>query len=69
MGMEMILSHGLKYFLNKFRRKDHRQDYYEIPTESSAKAFDRAEIVGTDVALVSLLSEMIQAAGNYRGAK
>jgi len=69
MGMEIILSHGLKYFLNKFRRKDYRQDYYEIPTEPSAKAFDRPEVAGTDGALVSLLSEMILAAGNYRGTK
>ena len=69
MGMEIILSHGLKHFLNKFRRKDCRQDYYDIPTESSAKVFDRTEITSTDGALISLLSEMIQAAGNYRGTK
>ena len=67
MGMEIILSHGLKHFLNKFRRKDCRQDYYEILTGSSGKAFDRMEIVGTDGALISLLSEMIQSAGNYYG--
>jgi len=69
MGMEIILSHGLKHFLNKFRRKDCRQGYYEIPTDSSAKVFDRTEITGTDGALVSLLSEMILAAGNYSGTK
>jgi hypothetical protein len=69
MGMEIILSHGLKHFLNKFRRKDCRQDYYEIPPEPTAKVFDHTEITGTDGAIVLLLSEMIQAAGNYRGAK
>jgi len=68
-GMEIILSHGLKHFLNKFRRKDYRQDYYEIPVESCTKVLDLTEIVGTGGALVSLLSEMIQAAGDYRGTK
>ena len=67
MGMETILSHGLKHFLNKFRRKDCRQDYCEIPTESSAKVFDHTEINDTGGALVSLLSEMIQAAGTHHG--
>jgi len=67
MGMDIILVYGLKHFLNKFRRKDYRQDYYEIPPETPAKVITHTGADGTDGELVSLLSVMIQAAGKYHG--
>jgi hypothetical protein len=64
MGMDIILVYGLKHFLNKFRRKDCRQYCYEMPPATPMQTSYHAVDGGTDRELISLLSIMIQAAGN-----
>lgn len=67
MGMELILHHGLKHFLNKFRRKGYRQDHYELQPEPPVRVLQRTEAGDMNEEIVLLLSEMIQAAGTYHG--
>jgi hypothetical protein len=69
MGMDFILRYGLKCFLNKFKRKGHRQDYYEIAPETSVNVYQRTEAYSANGELISLLSEMIQAVGTYHGTE
>jgi hypothetical protein len=69
MGMELILQYGLKFFFSKFKRKELCPNHYDIPRESVE--YDRSceSINDSTQELILLLSEMIQATGNYYGAK
>jgi hypothetical protein len=69
MGMDLIHQYGLKFFLNKFKRKDVCPDYHDIPSETTGSAGSCPDINDNNQELIFLLSEMIQATGNYHGAK
>jgi hypothetical protein len=68
-GMDIILRQGLKSFFNKFKRKDARLNHSGHPQGAITRPIPSAEIDRADRELVYLLSEMIQAAGAYHGAK
>lgn len=69
MGMELILQYGLKVFLNKFKRKESGPNHYDIPKESVEYNRSFESINGSSQELIVLLSEMIQATGNYHGTE
>jgi hypothetical protein len=67
-GMEIITLYGLKYFLNKFRRKETVHPSSCIfPTPVHLKADGNDPDTGCSRDLILLLAEMIQSAGSYYG--
>jgi len=69
MGMELIFQYGLKFFLNKFRRKEAASFNHDIPATAAPYSSICVDIEDSSRELISLLAEMIQAAGNYYGAE
>jgi hypothetical protein len=65
MGMGLLLGHGLKFFLNKFRRKETISSGCDIPY---LRPQPLADIEDSSQELIFLLAEMIRTAGNYHGA-
>jgi hypothetical protein len=69
MGMELILQYGLKFFVNKFKRKGSGLDHYAIPDKPVGQVRSSEDIDAGSQELIFLLSKMIQTAGKYHGTK
>jgi hypothetical protein len=68
MGMEIIYRYGLKYFLNKFKRKETvypTRCIFPAPVPPKADAIQHD--AGCSRELIFVLAEMIQSAGSYYG--
>jgi hypothetical protein len=67
-GMEIIFRYGLKYFLNKFKRKETVFTASRtLPAPVPPKADGMHQDTDSSRELVFLLAEMIQSAGSYYG--
>ena len=69
MGMELILHYGLKFFFNKFKRKEAASFDNDIPATTVLHPSPCTDIEDRSQELISLLAEMIQATGNCDGTE
>jgi hypothetical protein len=67
-GMEIISQYGMKYFLNKFKRRETVFTTSRIPPAPIHPKIDgMRQDTGCSRELIFLLAEMIQSAGSYYG--
>jgi len=62
MGMDLILQYGLKFFFNKFKRKEAASFPDDIPLTTPPSPYNE-DIEDNSRELIYLLAEMIQATG------